>query len=44
MGQICVVNELRELYDRRLFALHEFVIDNPWQKYVDLEDPEFSNI
>ena len=43
-GPIYEVTELREIYDRRQFRLHEFVIANPYQKYVDMEDPEFENL
>ena len=41
VGRTYELNSLRDLYDFRHFEIHEFLIKNRWEKYVDLEDPEY---
>ena len=37
-------NYLEELYNRRAFTLWRYLVDNPLESLVDMDDPEYSSI
>lgn len=43
-GTNLIVTELRDVYDLRHFRLSEFLLENPYDKYIDFEDPEYKDM